>query len=100
MRKLIITFCLIFLITITAVIKTSSKKIEEKIFILNESLFLLKEKHNLVSLEHTYLSEPSRLIKIMETDKNEEYFPLENKNLQILFEKETGLLNKGQFKND
>ena len=100
MRKLIIIFCLIFLITITAVIKTSSKKIEEKIFILNESLFLLKEKHNLVSLEHTYLSEPSRLIKIMETDKNEEYFPLENKNFQILFENETGLLNKGQFKND
>ena len=100
MRKLIITFCLIFLITITAVIKTSSKKIEEKIFILNESLFLLKEKHNLVSLEHTYLSEPSRLIKIMETDKNEEYFPLENKNFQILFKNETGLLNKGQFKND
>ena len=100
MKKLIITFCLIFLITITAVIKTSSKKIEEKIFILNESLFLLKEKHNLVSLEHTYLSEPSRLIKIMKTDKNEEYFPLENKNFQILFENETGLLNKGQFKND
>ena len=100
MRKLIITFCLIFLITITAVIKTSSKKIEEKIFILNESLFLLKEKYNLVLLEHTYLSEPSRLIKIMETDKNEEYFPLENKNFQILFENETGLLNKGQFKND
>ena len=100
MRKLIITFCLIFLITITAVIKTSSKKIEEKIFILNESLFLLKEKHNLVSLEHTYLSEPSRLIKIMETDKNEEYFHLENKNLKILFENETGLLNKGLFKND
>ena len=100
MRKLIITFCLIFLITITAVIKTSSKKIEEKIFILNESLFLLKEKHNLVSLEHTYLSEPSRLIKIMETDKNEEYFHLENKDLKILFENKTGLLNKGHFKND
>ena len=100
MRKLIITFCLIFLITITAVIKTSSKKIEEKIFILNESLFLLKEKHNLVSLEHTYLSEPSRLIKIMEIDKNEEYFHLENKNLKILFEYETELLNKGLFKNE
>ena len=100
MKKLIITFCLIFLITITTVIKTSSKKIEEKIFILNENLFLLKEKYNLVSFEHTYLSEPSRLIKIMETDKNEEYFHLENKDLKILFENETGLLNKGRFKND
>ena len=100
MKKSIIIFCLIFLITITAVIKTSSKKIEEKIFILNENLFLLKEKYNLVSFEHTYLSEPSRLIKIMENDKNEEYFHLENKNLKILFENETELLNKGQFKND
>jgi len=100
MKKSIIIFCLIFLITITAVIKTSSKKIEEKIFILNENLFLLKEKYNLVSFEHTYLSEPSRLIKIMEIDKNEEYFNLENKNLKILFENETGLLNKVQFKND
>ena len=100
MKKSIIIFCLIFLITITTVIKTSSKKIEEKIFILNENLFLLKEKYNLVSFEHTYLSEPSRLIKIMEIDKNEEYFNLENKNLKILFENETGLLNKVQFKND
>ena len=100
MKKSIIIFCLIFLITITAVIKTSSKKIEEKIFILNENLFLLKEKYNLVSFEHTYLSEPSRLIKIMKTDKNEEYFHLENRNLKILFENETGLLKKGQFKND
>tara|TARA_Y100000816_G_C25830159_1_gene434155 strand:- start:96 stop:398 length:303 start_codon:yes stop_codon:yes gene_type:complete len=100
MKKLMITFCLIFLIIITAVIKTSSKKIEEKIFILNENLFLLQEKYNLVSFEHTYLSEPSRLIKIMKTDKNEEYFHLENKNLKILFENETELLNKSLFKND
>ena len=97
MKKSIIIFCLIFLITITAVIKTSSKKIEEKIFILNENLFLLKEKYNLVSFEYTYLSEPSRLIKIMKTDKNEEYFHLENKNLKILFENEIELLNKSQF---
>ena len=100
MKKLIITFCLVFLIIITAIIKTSSKKIEEKIFVLNENVLLLKEKHNLVSFEYTYLSEPSRLIKIMKIDKNMEYFHLENKNLKILFENETELLNKGLFKND
>ena len=100
MKKFIIIFGLIFLITITAVIKTSSKKLEEKIFVLNENLFLLKEKHNLVSFEHTYLSEPSRLIQIMKTDKNEEYFYLENKNLKILFGHEAELLNKGLNKDD
>ena len=100
MKKFIITFCLIFLITITAIIKTSSKKVEEEIYILNENLFLLKEKYNLVSFEHTYLSGPSRLLKIMKTEKNEEYIHLENKNLKILFEQETELLNKGLLKND
>ena len=36
----------------------------------------------------------------MKTDKNEEYFYLENKNLKILFENETEYSNKGRFKND
>ena len=66
MKNFVIIFCLIFLISFTAIIKTSSKKIEEKIFILNENISLLKEKYNLVSLEHTYLSNPSRLIRYYE----------------------------------
>ena len=100
MKNFIIALCLTFLITITAVIKTSSKKIEEKIFILNENLFLLKDKYNLVSFEYTYLSEPSRLIKIMKIDKNQDYFHLENKNFQILFEQDLEFFNKSLIKND
>ena len=100
MKKLTITFCLIFSITVTAIIKTSSKKIEEEIFILNESLFLLKEKYNLVSFEHTYLSEPSRLIKIMKNSKNEDYVYLENKNLKKLLRKELELFKKDLVEND
>ena len=43
MKNLVIVFCLIFLISLTAIIKTSSKKIEEKIFTINENLSLLKK---------------------------------------------------------
>ena len=100
MKNLIIGFCLIFLILITAIIKTSSKKIEEEIFILNENLFLLKEKYNLVFFENTYLSEPSRLLKIMKVDKNEDYVHLENKNFKILLKQDVGLIQKDIIKND
>ena len=100
MKNLIIFFCLIFLILITAIIKTSSKKIEEEIFILNENLFLLKEKYNLVFFENTYLSEPSRLLKIMKVDKNEDYVHLENKNFKILLKQDVELFQKVIIKND
>ncbi len=86
MKNFLVIFCLIFLISFTAIIKTSSKKIEEKIFILNENLVILKEKYNLVSLENTYLSNPSRLIRIMKNNKNEVYTHIENSDIKILVE--------------
>tara|TARA_B100000401_G_C52767306_1_gene701373 strand:- start:297 stop:569 length:273 start_codon:yes stop_codon:yes gene_type:complete len=86
MKNLVIVFCLIFLISLTAIIKTSSKKIEEKIFTINENLSLLKKKYDLVFLEHTYLSNPSRLIKIMKDNRNEEYFHIDAKELKIIKE--------------
>ena len=100
MKNLIVLVCLIFLISSTAVIKTSSKKIEEEIFILRESLSILKEKKNLVLFEHTYLSNPSRLIKIMKNDENESYIHLEVSDLQTLSESQGLLLLKDTFKND
>ena len=100
MKNLIVLVCLIFLISSTAIIKTSSKKIEEEIFILRESLSILKEKKNLVLFEHTYLSNPSRLIKIMKNDENESYIHLEVSDLQTLSESQGLLLLKDTFKND
>ena len=86
MKNLVIVFCLIFLISLTAIIKTSSKKIEEKIFTINESLSLLQKKYDLISLEYTYLSNPSRLIKTMKDDRNEEYIHIDAKELKIIKE--------------
>ena len=84
MKNLITIFCLIFLITVTAVIKTSSKKIEEQTFILNENLVLLSEKYDLVMLEYTYLSNPSRLISIMKEDKSGEYIQINSTDLKTV----------------
>ena len=87
MKNFAIIFCLIFLILLTAITKTSSKKIEEKIFIINESIRTLKDKYNLVYLEYTYLSNPSRLVDIMKNDKNEEYIHLDASKLKTILKK-------------
>ena len=98
MKNIIIIFCLIFLITVTAVTKTSSKKIEEETFILNENLSVLREKYNLALLENTYLAKPSRLIKIMKTNKNEQYIHLNILDLKKLSKSHQQLLNKKSSK--
>ena len=67
---------------------------------MRESLSILKEKKNLVLFEHTYLSNPSRLIKIMKNDENESYIHLEVSDLQTLSESQGLLLLKDTFKND
>ncbi len=87
MKNFTIIFCLILLITLTAVIKTSSKKIEEQIFTLNENLILLSEKYDLVMLEYTYLSNPSRLISIMKENKKGEYIQLNSTDLKTVVKK-------------
>ena len=84
MKNLVTIFCLIFLITVTAVIKTSSKKIEEQTFTLNENLVLLSEKYDLVMLEYTYLSNPSRLISIMKENKSGEYIQINLTDLKTI----------------
>ena len=87
MKNLMIAFCLIFLVLFIAIIKTSSKKVEEQIFDLNENLSLLKEKHNILSLEYTYLSNPSRLISIMKSHKKDEYIHINAADIKILNKK-------------
>ena len=87
MKNFLILFCLIILISFIAIIKTSSKKIEEQTFILNEDLSFLTEKYELILLEHTYLSNPSRLISIMKQNKNEEYIYLNVKDFKTVNKK-------------
>ena len=87
MKNFVIVFSLIFLILLTAITKTSSKKIEEKIFVINENISTLKDTHDLVYLEYTYLSNSSRLVDIMKNEKNEEYIHLDASKLKTILKK-------------
>tara|TARA_B100000780_G_scaffold255816_1_gene204629 strand:- start:101 stop:409 length:309 start_codon:yes stop_codon:yes gene_type:complete len=62
MKKLalLITFVLILS---TSLIKNSTKEIEDKIFVLNESIRSLKVEFGDVMLEYNFLSSPDKLIQ-------------------------------------
>ena len=61
MKKIIFSILIIILIFFTSIIKNSTKDIDAKIFNINEDIKLLKEKYELVLLDHNYLSSPKKL---------------------------------------
>jgi hypothetical protein len=67
------------LILATSLVKNSTKKIEDKIFILNQSIRSLKAKLGDVMLEYNFLSSPETLIQFQS-----EYFEKELIKIDIM----------------
>ena len=61
MKKIIFSVTIVTLIFLTSIIKSSTKKIDIEIFNLKEDIRLLNEKHELVLLDHNYLTSPKKL---------------------------------------
>ena len=61
MKKIIFSILIIILIFFTSIIKNSTKDIDLKIFNIKEDIRVLKEKYELVLLDHNYLSSPKKL---------------------------------------
>ena len=61
MKKIILSITIVILIFLTSIIKSSTKKVDIEIFDLKEDIRLLNEKHELVLLDHNYLSSPKKL---------------------------------------
>jgi|TARA_B100002052_G_scaffold291326_1_gene311155 hypothetical protein len=62
MNKSIIIFTILFLILFTALVKNSTKRIEDKIFSDEENIRILEKDFEKIKLEYGYLSSPERLI--------------------------------------
>ena len=69
MNRLAIFFLIFVFVISTAIIKNSSKKIEEKIYKKKENLAILKSEYDLVILEFDFLNSPHEIQK-----KVEQYF--------------------------
>ena len=64
MKKIFIIFLILILILTTALIKNSTKKIEDEIFIVKENIRILEKELDEVKLEFEYLSSSEKLIEL------------------------------------
>ena len=63
MKKLLLALTIIILVLTTAIIKNTTKKIEDKIFAYKESVRLLKTDLENIQLEYNYLSSAEKLLE-------------------------------------
>jgi hypothetical protein len=63
MKKFSVIFLIIFLILFTAVIKNSTKRIEDYIFAKQENIRILEKDFENIKLEYDYLSSAKKLLE-------------------------------------
>ena len=63
MKKITIIMTIIILILSTTIIKNSSKKIEDNIFLVKENLRVLNSDYENILLEHNYLSSAEKVLE-------------------------------------
>ena len=63
MKKFALGLVIFFLVLSTAIIKNTTKKIEDEIFTVKENIRVLKSEFENVSLEYDYLSSAERLLE-------------------------------------
>jgi len=63
MKKTLLILSIFLLILITSLVKNSTKKIEDEIFLVKGNIRLLKNELGDILLEYNYLSSPEKLIQ-------------------------------------
>ena len=62
MKKFVLTFMIFFLVLSTAIIKNTTKQIEDEIFTAKENIRVLISEFENISLEYDYLSSAEKLL--------------------------------------
>ena len=94
MRKFWLLFIIFSLIISTTVIKNTTKKFEDEIFSMEESLRLLNLNYNDVLLEHNYLSSSERLLEFQSLYFDNELTQKNINEIKILIKKDNEILIK------
>ena len=63
MKKFVLALIIFFLVLSTAIIKNTTKQIEDEIFTVKENIRVLNSEFENVSLEYDYLSSAERLLE-------------------------------------
>ena len=77
MNKFFIILSIIFLIILTAITKNSTKRLEDKIFLVKEDINVLKEKFELVLLDYNFLTTPKKLLEYQSKFFEKDLIPID-----------------------
>jgi cell division protein FtsL len=92
MKKFFVISLIIFLILFTAIIKNSTKRIDDKIFTIKENIRGFKKDFENIKLEHDYLSSAEKLLEFQIIYFENELTKKDIRNIKIINE------NMGNFK--
>ena len=76
MKNFLVILLVIFLIISTSLVKSSTRKLEAKIFNTEEQIKILTDKKELILLENSFLSSPGRLFELKKLFFEEDLIPL------------------------
>ena len=84
MKKFSLIFLILFLTLFTAIIKNSTKRIDDEIFIIKENILGLKKDYENIKLEHEYLSSSEKLQDLQKLYFDDELFSRNIENIKTL----------------
>tara|TARA_Y100001954_G_C15347399_1_gene377586 strand:- start:93 stop:401 length:309 start_codon:yes stop_codon:yes gene_type:complete len=94
MKKFFVIFLVISLILTTAVIKNSTKRIDDDIFTVKENLRDLKKNYDILKLEHDYLSSADKLLEYQNLYFENELIKKDIQNIYIIYKQKNILTFK------
>ena len=83
MSKIVLVSVIFSLILLTAIIKNTAKKIEDKLFTTRENLRVLKSEYENILLEHDYLSSAEKLLEFQSLYFEDQLIQKNIKNIKI-----------------
>tara|TARA_B100001057_G_scaffold348342_1_gene349683 strand:+ start:817 stop:1122 length:306 start_codon:yes stop_codon:yes gene_type:complete len=92
MKKLSVIFLILFLILFTALIKNSTKRVDDQIFATKENIRDLKKNLENIKLEHDYLSSAEKLLKFQDQYFDDELVKRYIQNIKVINITKDGLL--------
>ena len=101
MKKFSTIFLIVLLILVTAFIKNSTKRIDDEIFLVNESIRSLTKNFENIKLEHDYLSSANKLIQFQNLYFEKELVKKDIQNIKTIYKIEDNLkINEFKFTNE
>ena len=87
MKKFSVIFLILFLILFTAIVKNSTKRIDDQIYIVKENLRVLEKDYEKNKLEYDYLSSAENLLKFQKLYFDDELFKKDIQEINIIKKK-------------